>query len=249
MTLLPILLPEGYSPLVSVNQKITAGDPIAEGKEKTSEEIINVPRYLGIIPSKISKYLKKNLGDSVSEGEVIGFKKGKLGIGGKKVISNFSGTVVKIDENTGEVYIRTTGSKALESLLSPVDGTVDFCDNTKIVVKTDKEAVVAKESWGDEATGEIEYIEKLDQDKLTSKVENKVLVTENIDKLGLFKAVALNVAGVVSESLDGIDFTELSDKKIKTPITVVESEDLKKILKNKNKKIYLNGKNKSIIII
>ena len=137
MTLLPVVLPEGFAPKVSVNDKLTAGDIIAEKKGKGAEEAVNVSQILKDSPKKMTKFFKKNLGDSVSKGEIIAVKKGTLGFGTKKIIREFSGTVVKIDTETGNVVIHVTGGQdSLQKLISPVDGTVDFCDNEKIVIKT-----------------------------------------------------------------------------------------------------------------
>jgi len=155
MTLLPVLLPEGFVPKVSVNDKLTVGQIIAEKKEKGIEEVIHVFQILRVPPQKIVKTLRKNLGDSVSKGDVLAIKKGRLRLGTKKIISEFSGTIVKIDEEKGDVLIHTgVGDKNLISIISPVDGIVDFCNNDKIVIKTERHVLLAKRATGEEARGE-----------------------------------------------------------------------------------------------
>ena len=59
----------------------------------------------------------------------------------------------------------------------------------------------------------------------------------------------LEAAGVITEKLEDIDFVDLEEKKVRMPIMEVNEEDFKKLVKEKDKNIYLFGKNKSIIIL
>lgn len=247
MNLLPILLPEGFISKVSANDKLTAGDVIAEKKGKGKEEIVHLSSDLGVSPSEVKKYLKKNLGDGVKNGEVIAVKKGIFK--GLKIKSPFLGTVVKIDEGKGDVYIQTEGEGKNESIFSPVDGTVDFCNNEKIVIKTDKEAIIAEDCVGEEAEGEIFQIEKIDFNNLTSDISDKVIAVRKLDKVSLFKIIGLGANAVITEEIDDIDFIDLVEKRIKTPVMNVTDEDFKKIIKKEGRKVYLNAKVKSILIL
>ncbi len=250
MTLLPILLPEGYVPIVSVNDKLTAGSVIAEKTGAKKEEIIHLSKDYKIPQAQIKKSLKKNLGDAVSEGETVAIKEGKLGFGGQKIISKFSGTIVKIDEEEGNIYLRTDEKELSESLFSPVDGLVDFCNNEKIVIKTDKDAILAEDGLGEEKTGELLYIDdQFDSAKLTSEVEDRTILTKTINKLALFKAIGLNASGVITQKLEDTDFIDLTGKIKNIPVMVVKEEDFKKLSKSDGKKVYLGGKDKSIVIL
>ena len=89
MTLLPVLLPEGYVLKVSANDKLTAGTVIAEKKSSGKEKIIHISQIFNFPAKDIKKALKKNLGDGILKGDVIAEKKGSLGMGSKKIISEF----------------------------------------------------------------------------------------------------------------------------------------------------------------
>jgi hypothetical protein len=247
MTQLPIVLPEGFTPKVSVSDKVTPETVIAE-KKSGKTEIINLFSF-GIPKNDLQKYLKKNIGDSINEGDVVAIKSGKLGVGAKKVISKFSGTITKIDEDSGEIYIRSGVDQSTENMFSPVVGIVDFCNNEKIVIKTDKETVIAKDSLGKKGEGEIYYIEDLDFNKLTSDISDNVVLVKKLDRTSLFKILGLGANGIITEEIDEVDFVDLNDKRIEIPILSISEEDFKKILKNKNKKVFLDGENKSIVIL
>lgn len=249
MTLLPVLLPEGFEPKVSVNDKLTAGSIIAQREGSSSENIINIATSLSIPPKDINKFLQKHLGDSVENGEVVATKKGGLGLGSKKVLSEFSGTVVKIDEESGEMHIRGMGKVVTDTLLSPIDGIVDFCNNEKIVIKTDKQAIMVQDSVGKENTGELLLIPDFDQNKLTSGIQDKIILVKQIDKISLFKAIGLDVGGVVTEDLIDADFVDLSEKRINVPVMVVTEDSFKKLEKANKKKVFLDVKDKGIVVL
>jgi hypothetical protein len=256
MTLLPVLLPEGYTSKVSVNDKLAAGDVIAIStfKNKSAlESTINVAFYFNISPQDISKILKKNLGDAISEGEVLAEKKGGLGKSSKKLISQFSGTVSKIDQTNGDVGISNalgeTEKETLETIISPVDGIVDFCNNEKIVIKTDRDTILATDGLGLEAEGEVIFLGKLEETELNSEMTGKIILAESIDRISLFKAIGLDAIGIVIKSLEGTDFIDLEQKRITMPVMVVSEEDYKKLVKADKKKLYLVGKDKTIVIL
>jgi hypothetical protein len=247
MTLLPILLSEGFSLKVSAGDKVAAGQVIAEGQTSVQEETLHLAHDLKLVPQKALKTLKKNLGDSVSVGEVLATKKTLLS--SKQIVSKFSGIIARIDAESGDVVIRVTGgTQNLKTIVSPVDGVVDLVDNGKVILKTDKETLMAVDGIGLEAEGEIEYLPDSDETKLGVEVKGKILLTKSIDKVYVFKTIGLEAAGIITENLEDIDFVDLEEKRVRMPILEVSEEDFKKLTKVGAKKLYLFGKNKSIII-
>src|SRR3990167_6130955 len=95
---------------------------------------------------------KVKTGDKVIVGQVIAERntkrwdeKGDLG----KLLGVSPQKVSKYDGETGFIYIRGRREDAeTENLFSPVDGVVELCDNKKIVIKTDKEAILADKVSG-----------------------------------------------------------------------------------------------------
>lgn len=247
MTQLPIVIPDGFTPKVSVNDKLTPETVIAE-KKSGKTEIINLSSF-GIDSKNLQKSLKKNIGDNVKEGDIIAIKPGKLGVGGKKIVSKYFGTITKIDEKSGEIFIRNSVDEVSEKIFSPVVGIVDFCNNEKIVIKTDRETIIADDSLGKKGEGEIYYIEDLDFNKLTIDISDNVVLVKKLDKTSLFKIIGLGANGIITEEIDDIDFVDLAEKKFEAPILNLSEENFKKVIKNKNKKVFLDGENKSIVIL
>lgn len=235
---------------VSANDKIAVGKIIAEKRSSGIEKVIHLSQIFGLLPKDISKTLKKHLGDGILKGDVLAEKKGNLGMGSKKIISEFSGTIIRINEESGDLIIHEAGEEAgLVTLVSPVDGTVDFCDNEKIVIKTDKDAILAEDGLGKEKEGELLYLENAQEEHLSREIEEKIVLTKTIDRVAIFKAIGLDSAGIITQNLEGIDFIELSGKNIETPIMILNEDNFKRLVKAKGKKVYLGGKDKSIVIL
>jgi len=250
MTLLPVLLPEGYVAKVSANEKIAVGTVLAEKKSGAREKVIHISSVFNLTPKDIQKVLKKHLGDGILKGDIIAEKKGGLGVGSKRIISEFSGTIIRIDEENGDLIVRESGEEtSAETLVSPVDGIVDSCDNEKIVIKTDKNAILAEDGLGKEKEGDLLYLEDAQEEHLGKEIEGKVILTKLIDRVAIFKAIGLDANGIITEDLENADFVDLTEKVIETPIMIVNGENFKKLVKANGKKVYLGGKDKSIVIL
>lgn len=246
MTLLPINLPKDTILKVSVGDKITEGDIIAKNKLKNIDEIIHLSKDCDILPKDIESALKKNLGDSIQVGEVIAIK--KKNFRKEKILSKISGTLIKIDKEIGDLYIKTDGQGPMEDIISPVDGIVDFCNNEKIVIKTQKNTILAKEAFGVDITAEV-FVKNLVSEDVNQDVNGKIIVTQNLDKVSLFKSLGLGAKGIIAENLIDINFSDFSENLTNEAILLVEKKDLEELQKLNGKKIIANIKSKLIIIL
>src|SRR3989344_6854141 len=110
MSLLSIPL-NGFIPKVKTGDEVVSGQVIAAKKGREKDIEINVSEVLDIKPGEAVKFILKKPGDKVEEGGLIAAKKGALGIGGKGIRSKVNGTVFKIDEDLGILYIRVNQSR------------------------------------------------------------------------------------------------------------------------------------------
>ena len=246
MTLLPINLPKDTILKVSVGDKIAEGDIIAKNKIKNFDEIIHLSKDCDILPKDIESALKKNPGDSIQVGEVIAVK--KKNFRKEKILSKISGTLIKIDKEIGDLYIKTDGQGPMEDIISPVDGIIDFCNNEKIVIKTQKNTILAKDAFGVDITAEI-FVKNLVSGNVNQDVKDKIIVTQNLDKVSLFKSLGLGARGIIAENLIDIDFSDFSENLTDEAVLTVEKKDLEELQKSNGKKIIANIKSKLIIIL
>lgn len=251
MTSLSIKLEKGFSPKVKADDKVVVGQLLAEKSIAGSDHEIHIAKLLEVPLLEASKYLLKRPGDRISEGAPVAFKKGAFGIGGKKAISPVEGTVFKFENETGILTIRSFEESETENLFSPVDGEVIVCDNEKITIKTQKEVIVALEVLG---VGSFEaelYIVKGDEinpSDLKSDLKNKVVAGKSFDREAMAKSIGLGAKGIIAQSIKEEDFADLKSRLTKTPIFIIDEENIEKILKSDGKKIYLETEKKTLIL-
>lgn len=245
MTLLPIILSKGAVSVVKISDKISVGQVIAQIKIFGSEDLIKLKSYQ-ISPKELELSLRKHLGDGVLIGEVIAVKK-KI-IGSTKILSKISGTITRIDVDKCEIYIKSSDGEVSDDIISPVEGTVDFCNNEKIVIKTDKEVIIAKDALGQDLTGEL-FVGDFTAQSLNNEVSGKILVTQTLDKTGFYKAFGLGAKGIIAVDLIGLDFLDFEKDSMQEPVFLISEEDFKKIKKNNGKTVFGEVKTKGIIIL
>lgn len=243
MSSLPILLQDGdYVLKVKAGDKVQAGDILALKKAKQKEEVIHLFKNYSINLQKDKKSLKKNLGDFIEENEILAIKSSFLG--GKKVLSPFSGTIIKIDEERGDVFVRTASEEVAEKVISPVDGEVDFCNNEKIVIKSSGDAIHAELATGEDSEGETQVVDN--EDKLTETLKDKIILVRNGGRLLTFKAIGVGAKGLIFADADQDIFEELLEKRIKIPVLRVGEENFEKLQKKAGEKVILKPQEKSI---
>jgi len=249
MTSLPITF-NNCNVVVSVGDKVVTGQLLAEKKPSQVGKILPIAKFLCVEPRSTIKYLKKAMGDRIQKGELLAEKKGVMS--GKKLLSPFSGTVFKLEEDSGELYIITDedGKKDGENIFSPVEGKVILCDNTKIVLETDKKAIACEKAVGEKNQGELIIIEgeDIDYNKIPEKVSEKIILGKKFEKAAVYKAIAMGVVGIICQEIDNLDFEEYQEKQIKSPILQINSEDFIKLAKSSEKVIFLDPDKKLILL-
>lgn len=273
MTSLPIPLPPGSTPVVSEGDSITKGQIIAKRSPQTSplsqsgddtphEVSISLADSFGEKAANVGKYLLKSPGESVSVGEVIASKKGGLTLRKIRLVSQVSGTVMRFERGSGNLIIRLSKrSKPQvevshlepEDIYSPLDGKVTLCNNEKIVLETDTEALVGVKGSGGEVMGELDghlftdEVEEVTSSAIGRESIGKILLVRKIGREAVVKADAIGVKGIISLSAADEDMAYFAKKHAGFPVVEVDVEVAKKIQKTKTPKVILNGSEKTII--
>jgi hypothetical protein len=203
MTALPIPLPDGYTLLVSRNDSVTAGQPLAE-PQKGDEEILELTKMLNISKDKVKHVLRKKPGDIVEEGDIIAQKKSFLGLDQDTVVSKVSGKVTRYERFTGNLIIQTENQSHTKKIVSPVDGTVTLCNNEQIVIQTPKRVVLGKNGWGGKRRARLFILEaSFSRDKtnvlyhLDNQSIGKVVIGKKFTRDMLMKGAGLGIKGII----------------------------------------------------
>lgn len=129
---------------IKVGDKVDFDTPLYGNKEK-SEERIEVAELLAIHPKKIFHHLKKNVGDTVTTGDLLAEKKSFFS--DKKITSHIEGVITEVDHIEGVVLIET--QKETNS---------EYCWFAGHVVATSKKLIQVK--IGKHMTLDAKYVEK-----------------------------------------------------------------------------------------
>ena len=245
---LPISLPNGYTLKTSENAAVKTGDILAE-RPVGKDIIVPLAEKFGINPKKVMATLKKGLGDKVEAGDILAEKKGMIKV--KRAISQLEGTVLKLEEDTGNLYIRTDSTGEIETLKSPVDGKVTFCDNEKVVLETEKRALSASKSFGKEAKAELIYFnkEKIEFEDIDKKIDKKIILAKTFDRAALSKAFGLGALGAIGLDIPDEDIDHFKKRELEAIIFQVDNKSFEELVKENGKQVYLNAENNIIVIL
>ncbi len=258
MISLPILLPDGFIPLVTVGDQISIDTILAEKKE-SKDIIVNISHAFFLPPKKVANFVKKNPGDKVSPGDMLAYKKGPLGIKGEYIQSEVSGTVLSYDNESGELHIRLSADHADQAskaaIISPIDGIVSLCNNEKIVIDTERDVIVGLQGNGNTTQGELVVIageaqsQGIELHQIDAALSGKIIFSPAFSRDALIKAVGIDVLGIISVSIDPNDYTHLMEKHITTPVIGISAADYDKLLSHHHKTVLVDGLAKSIILL
>lgn len=266
MTALPILLSDGFSPLVHVSETVAKNQPIAE-RSLLQEITIPVAALLGVPVRSVKKMLQKSPGETINAGDILARKKNNLGIKQEVLRSTIPGIISRFDRTTGEIILLKQQSEQKESMsgysqkdeeketvLSPIDGVVTMCDNEKIVLETDKNVLSASVGSGTTAEGELFVIparekKEVQPHELNTLIRNKVLLGDIFSREVLLKAMGMEAAAVIGTEVAEEDLAYIQERNIKTPVFVIGEEQKTALAKWVGKKIFLDGATKSILLI
>lgn len=255
MTTLPISLSPGFSILVNKGDTVKTGDILAK-KEATHEIRLVLPTILHTTIKKTAKLLRKYPGDKVQKGDVLAAKKKTLGLSEEVIQSEVDGTVIRYDRATGTLVLfpDTGGAEGgVNEIVCPIDGTVEVCDNDRILLTTDKDVLQASGGTGGEVRGEVQVVtsgqEHVQLHQLDTSVLGKIILGGIFDRDTLVKAVGMGTQGVIAAAIREEDLLYLHDRQMETPVITVGQEGYDRLKAWNGKNIYLQGANKTVLLL
>lgn len=260
MTSLPIPLLEGYTPRIKPGDSVSIGTLLATRPQK-HEVIIDVASLFRIPRKKVGKTLKKHPGDPVKKGEILAEITRLFGVKADEIVSQIDGKVERFERDSGKVILvsfvnGSNGKQNEESIVSPIDGIVEVCNNDQILLTTDKDVMSAQLGIGGNAKGEIFLLaDSLSGDKkvalhhLGASSIGKIVLGGIFDRDTMLKAIGMGAKGIIASSILGSDLQYIQKRHIPVPIFVVDEESLEKCIAWRGKRVYLQGDLKTILLL
>lgn len=255
MTALPILLPEGFSPLVTAGQKIVRGQKLAQ-KHAPQDQMVNIMDALKISRSQARRSLQKNPGDRVNPGDILAAKKSLFGKIQGSVKSGITGVILRYERDTGNLVVRTDYQTSSLELISPVAGTVHICNNKEIVLHTAHALVSQGVALGKSAEGELFILEESFAEAsadnilyyLDSRAVGKLVLVQTLTRDVLTKGNSIGVLGFICLTLGPEEIIFSQEKKLSLPILEINEDIAEKLEHWQKKKVMLDITSKSIIL-
>jgi hypothetical protein len=257
MITLPVLLPDGFTPIVAVGDTVTIHQVLATKKASSSTAVINIAKELSLPITKAGKAVKKPPGETISPGDIIASRSGFLGLGEQKVVSSVNGVISGYERRTGEMTIHLDGATSAgedESFLSPLAGAILVCDNGTIVIETDKDALTAEYGSGGSAQSELYMITHKSDSPiplhlLSPEIIGKIIIGSYLDRDGLLKAIGVGTTGIIVHKIADADSLYLREKHADMPFVQMSQQDFETMVKWSGKQVFLDGEKKNVVLL
>lgn len=215
-----ISLPEGKKLLIKEGDKVDFETPFIKVSEN---KLIKIPisQILDVSPKKIFLSLTKNIGEAITQGDVLAKKKTLFSE--KKYISEFTGVLKEIDHTEGTVTLEVQ-EKEGEKINSYFKGDVKKINDDSLEFEIKELEKFELKETSDYFGGEAVIIDKVSLNKIKDEIQNKILIVKKIETYNQLKLEVIGASGYVT--VDSLS------KQIDIPYArLLNSQDWEKIKK------------------
>ncbi len=246
-------------PSVKVGDKVDAESVVAHCEVSAGQRLVKVSHVLGISRNSVKKYLLRNIGDRIYQGEIIARKKGMLGVGKKELRSPVDGVLTDIDRN-GDLIVKFLPMPV--KLVAGAAGMVSGVREDSVTVRTFGSEIKGAAGLGKNRDGIIKIAAKpgefLIPQKIDGTCQGRIVVGgAHLDRAAIEKALTIGVKGIVVGGMDYRDFISLgvtSDVGITIVITegfgtVPMGTDIFEAFNKLNDKFaFINGLERTVLV-
>lgn len=246
-------------PSVKLNDKVEAESVVAHCEISAGQRLVKVANILGVSRHTVKKYLLRNIGDRIYQGEIIARKKGVLGVGKSELRSPVDGVITDVDKN-GDLIVKFLPMPV--KLVAGASGMISGVREDSITVRTFGTEITGAAGLGKNREGIIKVIAKPSEFVLPQKIDatcqGRVLVGgAHLDRAAIEKALTIGVKGIVVGGMDYRDFISLgvtSDVGITIIVTegfgtVTMGNDIFEAFNKLNDKFsFINGLERTVLV-
>jgi transcription antitermination factor NusG len=225
------ILPLKGQVVVKKGDKVTSDTVVARTELPGVVEPINVANILGIPPQDVPEAMVTNIGDHVTEGDVIAKSKSFFGLFSSSAKARISGTVENISHITGQVLLR--GAPVPVEVKAYLNGVVtNIYEREGVEVTTKGSFVQGIFGIGPETHGPIKMLSKTSKEILTEKefdasCKGWVVVGGSIiTAAGLRKAIEVGAVGIVVGGFNDKDLRDFLGYDLGVAITGSEDKGI-----------------------
>jgi hypothetical protein len=249
-------LPENYKVLVKEGATVEAGQILAKS-EAHVEEFVTVPEHLDVPVKNVGKYIYVGPGDTIKAGDVIAEKKNFFGKVKAAIVSEINGTVLRFERDTGNLIVRNDDVADEGDIISPVEGTVELCNNKEIVIRTDHALTGTRVVSGTKSEGELFVLEESFSESgagnvlfyLDSRAVGKIVLGDTFTRDILIKGVGIGTAGFLAKSISDDDIAYLRERNIAMPVMEIDAESIETLRKKHGQKVVIDAQTRTVLFL
>ncbi len=264
-------LPGGRGTITAkLRQEVEPADILGEGEVFSGFQTINLSKELGVSPEKAPSYLKRQIGQTIFQGELLAQKEGLIKLGKKNIIAPQDGVLDFYDTKEGILRIKLAVKK--DKLVSGVYGIVDAIDQQtgEIIIRTQATGIYGLLGSGKEREGILKVLGSaetfVNSKQISDDLKGKIIVGGSLIFPNiLISAIGVGVLGIIAGGVNVIDYRSMNGGKIAvskrwsdigTTVLITEGfgmapigEDIFEILKSHDGRFaVIDGNNKRLIL-
>ena len=205
-------IPTGGKILVHQNEEIKPSDIIGKYHQVGGFRSANLSQQLHVHPSEVSKYLKREIGKTIYQGELLAVKNGFFRK--KEVQSPTDAVIQSLDEKTGIMVLRLLPKEL--PVLSGVYGIVDLIDaqTGNIYIKTMVTNIYGVLGSGKQREGILHVIGSqksiILEDQIPTDIHQAIILGGSLFYIeALRKALENGASGIISGGINARDFKSI----------------------------------------
>lgn len=202
---------------VDIGEEVSPEDILGEGQIFSGFININLAKKLQINPTQAHIYLKRRIGQTIYQDELLAEREDLLGFRKKLIFSPIDGIVDSYNTDSGDLKLRILPRKT--KLVSGVYGIVDYIDKKSgaISIRTKVNIINGVVGSGYEREGILNILGSREQLVSSKQIlpdhRGQILVCGGLVFVdALRKALDVGVAGLISGGINAGDFATLADK-------------------------------------
>ncbi len=189
---------------------------LGQGQGFSGFKIIDLAHELGCSPKDGILHLKRKLGQTIYQNEILAEKQGLFGMGNKTIQASNDATLQSYDVKTGFLKMKLLPKS--ENLLAGVYGVVDAIDSKKgeVTIRTQATVIHGLIGSGRERAGDLHVLAAqpnllISHNHLSAQLSGKIIVGGSlIFADALQTCLSFGIAGVITGGLNASDYRKMA---------------------------------------
>lgn len=207
---------------VNVGQQVSPEEIIGTGEVTSGFRTLNLSTLLSVAPEQVEKFLIKQIGQRIYQGELLAYKKGGLFTAKKQITSPTDGILDFFNNKTGELKISLAPKKA--DLPAGVYGIVDMVDNSRgqVMIRTQVSRIYGICGSGRSRDGILRILGKKDElvpkNMIQNKFDGQILVGGSLFfKDTISASISAGVSGIITGGINATDYKGMAGGRLSFP--------------------------------